>query len=143
STSLAPRNRGCILMIPFQGDSSASSGRGDTAVPAPVFGVQIPLFFLLALCILSAPRPASAYGALGHKVVGALAEGMLTPRAEARIRILLGTAADGTPASLASASTWADEIRMLRPETRPWHYVTLQIAAPRYDSVRADPANLV
>ncbi|MDB5050041.1 MAG: nuclease [Fibrobacteres bacterium] len=66
---------------------------------------------------------------------------MLTPGAKAEVKKILGPA--GGSVSLASISTWADDIRMLRPETRPWHYVTLQIGEPRYDSTHADSANVV
>ncbi|HKP97076.1 MAG TPA: S1/P1 nuclease [Fibrobacteria bacterium] len=86
-------------------------------------------------------RPASAFGVLGHQVIASLAEDMLTPKAKAEVKNILGPA--GGSASLASISTWADDIRMLRPETRPWHYVTIQIREARYDSSRADSANVV
>jgi nuclease S1 len=70
-----------------------------------------------------------------------LAEDMLTPKAEAQVRALLGP--EGGPATLAAASTWADEIRTLRPASRPWHYITLQIDDPHPDPARADTPNAV
>jgi hypothetical protein len=41
-------------------------------------------------------------------------------------------------------STWADEIRPQRPETRPWHYVNIPVQPPAgtpdgYDAVRDCP----
>jgi hypothetical protein len=66
---------------------------------------------------------------------------MLTPKATAEVKTLLG--ASGGPATLASIATWADDVRMLRPDTRTWHYVTLQIGEARYDSSRADSANVI
>lgn len=95
----------------------------------------------LSLALASAAVPASAFGVLGHQVIAALAEDMLSPKAKAETRRILGAA--GGPGTLASIATWADDIRMLRPETRPWHYVTLQIGEAGYDSARADSANVV
>lgn len=95
---------------------------------------------ILGLFLLAA-RAVSGYGALGHQVIASLAEGMLTPKARAEVKSILAPA--GGPADLASISTWADDIRMLRPETRPWHYVTIQISEIRYDPAKADSANIV
>ncbi len=89
----------------------------------------------------AAVRPADAFGVLGHQVIAALAEDMLTPKAKAAVKNILGPV--GGPTTLASIATWADDIRMLRPETRPWHYVTIQIGEARYDSTRADSANVI
>jgi nuclease S1 len=103
------------------------------------------LFISLILLLFGASaRSACAFGVLGHQVIAAIAEDMLTPRAKAEVKTLLGaSASSGGPATLAAISTWADEIRMLRPETRPWHYVTIQIGEAGYDSMRADSADLV
>jgi nuclease S1 len=85
--------------------------------------------------------PAWPFGEFGHQLVGALAEDMLTPKARAQTHALLGP--EGGPGTLAAASTWADEIRTLRPATRPWHYITFQIDDPRPDPARADTPNAV
>jgi hypothetical protein len=110
--------------------------------------LTIPILILLLLS--AAVRPAGAFGVLGHQVIAAIAEDMLTPKAKAEVNSLLATSgAAGTssgaggPSTLASASTWADEIRTLRPHTRPWHYVTLQISEAGYDSARADSTNVI
>lgn len=84
--------------------------------------------------------PLQAFGVLGHQVIAAIAEDMLTPKAKAEVKTLL---APGGGETLASIATWADDIRMLRPETRPWHYVTIQIGSPGYDSAHADSADVV
>jgi hypothetical protein len=99
----------------------------------------LPILLLFAL--FGPVRHASAYGVLGHQAIAALAEDMLTPKAKAEVKSLLGPA--GGPATLASIATWADDIRMLRPETRPWHYVTIQIGEARYDSAHADSADVI
>ena len=106
--------------------------------------------FLLGLCLALGAGDGFGFGDLGHRLVGALAQDMLGPRARAKMAQVLGpeggavAVVDGMrlPA-LARAATWADEIRMLRPETRPWHYVTLQLAEPGYDPARAGSPNVV
>lgn len=107
--------------------------------------IRNPLYLALILFLFGiTARPTCAFGVLGHQVIAALAEDMLTPRAKAEVNALLAaSAASGGPKDLASISTWADEIRMLRPETRPWHYVTIQIGAAGYDSTRADSSNAI
>ncbi|MBW8887572.1 MAG: S1/P1 nuclease [Fibrobacteres bacterium] len=96
----------------------------------------------IATACLAAALPAWPWGEFGHQVVGALAEDMLTPKAEAQVKVLLGPEGGG-PTSLAAASTWADEIRTLRPATRPWHYITFQIDDAHPDVARADTPNAV
>jgi hypothetical protein len=49
----------------------------------------------------------------------------------------------GPGARLSAVSVWADDIKSLRPETRPWHYVTLQLSEPGYDPAKADSPNVV
>lgn len=93
---------------------------------------------LLALGLLAA-APAWPFGEYGHQLVGALAEDMLTPKARAQVQALL---APGGAPTLAAASTWADEIRTLRPASRPWHYITLQIDDPHPDPARSDTPNV-
>jgi hypothetical protein len=95
---------------------------------------------LLLLCGALA-LPIHGFGVLGHQVIAAMAEDMLTPKAKAEVKALLAPA--GGAGTLASISTWADEVRMLRPETRPWHYVTIQITAPGYDSAQADSMDAI
>lgn len=77
-----------------------------------------------ALLLAFAPSDAFAWGAIGHRVTGALAEPLLTPKAKAAIGAILGTE------SLAEVSTWADEMRSApdpfwRQTANPWHYVTV------------------
>jgi hypothetical protein len=39
-----------------------------------------------------------------------------------------------------NASTWADEIKFQRPDTRPWHYVDIEIGTRGYDKATDCPA---
>lgn len=72
--------------------------------------------------------PAMAWGSVGHRVAGRIAEARLTPAARAAIRDLLEPGE-----SLADVSTWADENRRDYPEAGPWHYVNVPITEPRFD----------
>ena len=46
---------------------------------------------------------------------------------------------DDAADSMATASTWADEIRPSRPETAPWHYVDIEIDSASYEAARDCP----
>ena len=74
------------------------------------------------------PRPAGAWGRLGHRASARLAESRLSPRARAVIRDLLEPGE-----SLADASTWADEHARSIRGSAAWHYVNVPISAPHYD----------
>lgn len=65
--------------------------------------------------------PALAWGPVGHRTVGEIAEHHLTRRARVEVSKLIA------PLTLADVSTWADEIRYL-PEWKqadPWHYISV------------------
>ncbi len=92
--------------------------------------------FLLFLGCTFAP-PAAAWGALGHRVVGQLAEHELAPGARAEVDRLLAGEPEPT---LAGVSTWADELRAKDPglgrRSARWHYVNLGEDACAYDATR-------
>ncbi|MEO5565216.1 MAG: S1/P1 nuclease [Luteimonas sp.] len=77
----------------------------------------------LALTLVASPV-AMAWSALGHRLVGALAERHLGPAAEAQVKLLLAGEPDPT---LAGVADWADRLRDLDPErfkaTSRWHYI--------------------
>jgi hypothetical protein len=76
--------------------------------------------FLFAIGFLAC-GPALAWGPVGHRTVGEIAEHHLTRRARAEVSRLIA------PLTLADVSTWADEIRYL-PEWKladPWHYISI------------------
>src|SRR5437867_3956546 len=64
---------------------------------------------------------ASPWGAIGHRIVGHIAEQHLSPEVRQHIQALLG------PESLAQVSTWPDEIRAdpKWAHASPWHYVNI------------------
>src|SRR5262245_18588102 len=70
---------------------------------------------------------AFASGAEGHQIVAEIAEQYLTPATAHQIRELL---AIQNVTTLAEISIWADQIRLQRPDTAPWHYVNIPIHPP-------------
>jgi hypothetical protein len=78
-----------------------------------------------------------AWGPLGHRVTGQIAQQHLTPRAAAAVKGILGTE------DLAEASTWPDEMRSnpdpyWQKTASPFHYVTVP-PGKRYEQVGAPP----
>ncbi len=98
---------------------------------------------LVGLALLAVPS-AHAFGELGHQVIAALAEDMLTRNAKMQIRSILPPAESGdSSVHLVQVADWADEIRSLRPETRPWHFVTLQLGEKGYAPGHTDSPSVV
>jgi hypothetical protein len=84
----------------------------------------------LALALLS--QGAVAWGPLGHRAVGAVADALLAPGARAEVARLLADDRDrdGRPSgrtTLAEASLWADEIRGTGADRPPWHYDNMPV----------------
>jgi hypothetical protein len=96
---------------------------------------------LLVVAIVSLPARARAWGCEGHQVVALLAEKHLTPHALAMAKKILAEGPidpslsryckEGAIDAMADASTWPDDIRSLRPETAPWHYVDIPLGTTR------------
>ena len=92
---------------------------------------------LLFLGTVSFPTQARAWGCEGHQVVALLAEKHLSPHALAMAKKILADSPidptlsryckEGGIDPLADASTWPDDVRGLRPETAPWHYVDIPL----------------
>jgi S1/P1 Nuclease len=89
--------------------------------------------FLLAWVVPSA----WSWGEWGHRVVAKAAIPYLSQEAKAEIARLLGPGDD-----LISIATWADEIRAGRPETKPWHYITMQVRGSVSRVAQADTPNV-
>ncbi|MAD18283.1 MAG: S1/P1 Nuclease [Alteromonadaceae bacterium] len=80
--------------------------------------------FIVGLLMASFSINALAWGQIGHRVTGAIAQQHLTPQAQAAISALLPTE------DLAEASTYPDEMRSSPDEfwqkkAGPFHYVTI------------------
>jgi hypothetical protein len=97
------------------------------------------LFIFLAL--VAFPVRTLAWGYEGHRVIAEIAEQFLTPPTVHEVRELL---AIENVTTLADVSTWADGVRLQRPQTGPWHYVNIPITLPTgepatYDAARDCP----
>jgi len=62
----------------------------------------------------------------GHRLIARIAESRLTPHTAESVRSILGGQ------SLASAASWADEIKAQRPQTDPLHYVNIPLDSNSY-----------
>jgi hypothetical protein len=83
------------------------------------------------------PIPALAWGAMGHRLVAALAADELSPAARTEVTRLL----EGEPdPSLPGVASWADDLREHDPDlgrrSSRWHYVNLGEAQCSYDAAR-------
>lgn len=78
----------------------------------------------LALMWLVCPSLVLAWGQEGHQLIAKIATARLHPAAA---REIAGLLEEGE--TLASVSTWGDEIRSTRTETAPWHYINFPVTA--------------
>ena len=96
-------------------------------------------YFFALLLVIASPG-AMAWGALGHRLVGELAEGHLQPSTEHAVRDLLAGEPEPT---LGGVANWADSLRTSDPDrfrqTSRWHYVNLPGNSCRYDMARDCP----
>ena len=88
---------------------------------------------LVALTIVCAASQAGAWGDEGHQIVALIAQPFLTPAAAHQVSALLANDPDVT---MPEASTWADRIKLQRPETRPWHFIDIPLQVQRLDMTR-------
>jgi hypothetical protein len=89
--------------------------------------------FLLAVLILSlSPVRTNAWGNKGHQIIARIAMARLSSSARDAISQLLEPGE-----TLESVSTWADIVKIQRPETRSWHFVAIPLTDTRY-SVNKD-----
>jgi hypothetical protein len=89
---------------------------------------------LACFAALAAWAPLCAWGPEGHDLVARIAEAQLTPAAHARVVEILGPRV-----TMASVSSWADQVRRTRSETAPWHYIDIPIDQPHLDMARDCP----
>ena len=82
----------------------------------------------LSIAYLLMCQAAFGWWAEGHRIVAAIAERRLNPKAKAAVAAILP---EGQ--SLESIASWADEIRKERPETGSWHYIDIPTTATRGD----------
>jgi len=75
----------------------------------------------------------SAWGTIGHRMVGLVAANHLTPVAKQNVTWMLGKQ------TLADVSSWADAIRTDQAGTGPWHFTDIPPDATGYDRDRDCP----
>lgn len=96
-------------------------------------------FVICLLCVLPVTA-AWAWGALGHALVGELAQRHLNPKARAEVSRLL--AGEPNP-SLAGVASWADDLRNDDPprfkETQRWHYINAKGGGCDFELARDCP----
>jgi len=95
----------------------------------------------IALALITlVPVAAFAWSALGHRLVGALAQAKLNPKAAAEVATLLQ--GEPTP-TLAGVATWADDLRTTDPEhfraTSRLHYINAAGGGCNFDLARDCP----
>lgn len=83
---------------------------------------------LAALLLLTSTSAALAWGQEGHSIVAELGQRRLSPEAAAAVEQILGRGH-----SLASVSSWADDVRGEKPESYNWHFVDIPVANTAYD----------
>lgn len=81
------------------------------------------LCWSVACLLMAAAGQAWAWGAQGHRIAGHIAYAELTPAAKAAVEKILGEA------SLASASTWMDDVRdqPIGKKMMAWHFDDLSV----------------
>lgn len=89
------------------------------------------IFVFVLLLFMDGAR---AWGPIGHRIVGQIAEDNLTPKSKKAVKQLLGDQ------SLAQVSTWADIIRSDPnwAHAKPWHFVDIP-DGENYNTIPKDP----
>ena len=95
-------------------------------MPAPLPAYRIPAAIVAFAVLAFAPSGVLGWGSEGHQVIALIAADRVTPPALAEVGDLLGS---DPVRGMEEASTWADYIRLSRPDTAPWHYVNIEVAA--------------
>jgi nuclease S1 len=90
--------------------------------------------FFAACTLVVASSSALAWGPEGHRDIAVIAEKNLKPETLAAIKAMFGPYD-----TLASMSTWADDVREEHPETGPWHYIDIPLMASSIDMNRDCP----
>lgn len=92
------------------------------------------LKLFLVVCTSLITSQLYAWGPLGHKIVGEIAEMNLTPKAQNEIKKIL------PHSSLADVSTWADLIKSESQWqlSKPWHFVSIP-DGETYADIAKDP----
>ena len=91
----------------------------------PMMNDRVKLLALVVVPIVAVwPLMAHAFGSLGHRLAGEVAEVYLCEPARAELKVLNGRY------SFLTAGSWADKVRYQKEwsYTRPWHYINIENA---------------
>src|SRR3954468_14166291 len=102
---------------------------------------RLPTVLILSFLLTVLPAlPVLAWSALGHRMVGELAQRHLDSAAKAEVARLLAGEPEPT---LGGVATWADDLRNTDPErfkaTSRWHYINAQGGGCGFDLARDCP----
>ena len=102
--------------------------------------LRVVLFALIGCSSFILAPNADAWGCKGHQTVALIAEKHLTPEARQLVEKLLSEnpadvkvkhyCGDSVRGAMASASTWADDVRSEK-HNGPWHYIDIPRGAKR------------
>jgi len=79
----------------------------------------------LFTCVVCLTGLSQAWNATGHMVIAAVADRFLTPEVRAEVARLAKIGATEQNSDPFGAAVWADDVRSGRPESAPWHYISL------------------
>jgi nuclease S1 len=89
---------------------------------------------LRCVAVAASAPPSFGWGEEGHRLILRIAEGLLTPAAQARVKATLNPGE-----SLEDLASWADEVRQSRPETYNWHFVDIPLTGTGLEMARDCP----
>jgi hypothetical protein len=98
--------------------------------------LSVPRMSPLACLVLSAclvclaPARCAAWGNRAHHIIAMIALSRLTPKARERAQAILGKD------DFVACATYADEVRILRPDTAGWHFVDIPANSSSYIAKR-------
>jgi hypothetical protein len=102
----------------------------------------------IALAMFASPA-AHAWGCQGHETVALIAEMHMTPQVLAKVNQILKDSPIDPALSrycketglspMADAATWPDDLRSLRPEASPWHYIDIPRGGTKADIATSCP----
>jgi hypothetical protein len=102
----------------------------------------------IAFAIFASPA-AHAWGCQGHETVALIAEMHMSPQVLAKVNQILKDSPIDPALSrycketgltpMADAASWADDIRSVRPEASPWHYIDIPRGGTKADIAASCP----
>lgn len=95
------------------------------------FRVSSYIFLTIAI-VVWLPERTAAWGIRGHQVIARIAMARLSTTARQAIAELLEPGE-----TLESVSTWADQIKTERAETKSWHMVSISLSDTRYTRAKS------